>query len=225
MNASKPQPLTHISLPITPYFFLFSCPLLSSLFVFLSMISICWGHVLQVARSVIHSVIFHLTVCGVFFLTLPFPFVFYIFWGFNIFFSHFLLSFVFPPSLSVCAPWCHCVLDVPRCGQSNLCEYHMIKCPPLPQSRQLCHLSLYLVRKHWKQIVTDTKPSGDDGFLQSGCHADIPKNKYFFPPRFEGVIFHTHTRAMERCSIKVYPKLKAWGWFLWMLAPSFYVIT
>ncbi len=39
---------------------LFSCPLLLSMFVFLSMISIWPGHV-QVAHAVIHSVIFHLS--------------------------------------------------------------------------------------------------------------------------------------------------------------------
>lgn len=40
---------------------LFSCPLLPSMFVFFSMISIWLGHLLQVAHSMIHSVIFHLS--------------------------------------------------------------------------------------------------------------------------------------------------------------------
>lgn len=46
------------------------------------------------------------------------------------------------PPLCVCAPWCHCVLDLPRCGQWDICEYLMMKLHPLPQSRQLSNSAL-----------------------------------------------------------------------------------
>lgn len=84
---------------------LFSCPLLLSMFVFLSMISIWLGHVLHV----IHSVIFHLAASLLFFLlTLHLPMSPESFW-FNSFF------FPFPPVL--CLP--SLLLSV--CSMVSLC--------------------------------------------------------------------------------------------------------
>lgn len=128
-NHLSPTPPLHSSLqPLT--FKLFSRPLLLPVFVILSMISIWLGHVLQVVHCMIRSVVFIVWPLWCFsFLTLHFPVSPFL--GLIAFcFFHFLLSCVFPPSVSV--PWCHCVLDLPRCGHWHICEYHMIKHHPLP---------------------------------------------------------------------------------------------
>lgn len=128
---------------------LFSCPLLPYMFVFLSMMSILRGHVVTLQRTTWSA---ELSV-----ISQPH-------WRFLSFLTlHYLLSpefvgwiiFPFPPVLclysllpslvSLSPPWRHFVLDVSRCGQWHLCEYH---------AASVCSASLLGYRR--QMHLTDT---------------------------------------------------------------------